>query len=261
MNIAVCMKQVPDTTAKKDLSGENLLVNRAQLESVINPFDEYAIEEAIRQREAHEGEVTLVTMGPASAEETMRKGLAMGADKGILVTDPALAGSDLWVTSHVLSAALKTAQFDLILCGQESAESRTGLLPGALAEHLDLPLLSFVQKLDVAGGDVTAHQELTGGYRVLSASLPAVVMVVKAINEPRYPSLKGIMASKRKTIQQLSVADLGLAEADVGLAGAKSRVKQATPRPKKQTGRVISEPPAEAARLIADFLFESKAVA
>jgi electron transfer flavoprotein beta subunit len=259
MNIAVCVKRVPDTTAKKDLSGSDFRLNRAQLESVINPFDEYAIEEAIRHVEAQGGEVTLVTMGPASAEETMRKGLAMGADKGILVTDDSLSGSDLWGTARALAAAIKTQPFDLILCGQESADSRTGLLPGALAEHLGLPLLSYIQKLDVNGSTITAQQELTGGHRSLSAALPAVVMVVKGINEPRYPSLKGIMASKRKEITKLSASELGLD--DAGSSGAKSTVTSVTPRPDKKAGIVVNEAPADAARLIADFLFEKKVVA
>jgi electron transfer flavoprotein beta subunit len=260
MNIAVCVKQVPDTTARKELTADFRL-NRAQLESVLNPFDEYAIEEAIRQKEAHEGEVTLVIMGPASAEESMRKGLAMGADRGLLVTDEALGGSDISVTAKVLAAALKTGRFDLVLCGQESADSRTGLLPGALAEHLNLPLLSYVQKLEIDGGGVRVQREITGGYQNLTASLPALVMVVKAINEPRYPSLKGIMASKRKEIAKLSIADLGFDPGSVGAPGSRTEVTAVTPRPEKQPGRVIKDAPAEAAKLLADYLFENKVVA
>ena len=260
MNIVVCAKQVPDTTAKKELTGD-LRLNRGAVDSVLNPFDEYAIEEAIRQKEAHDGEVILLTMGPPSAEETMRKALAMGADRGILVTDEALAGSDIWVTARALAAALKTIPFDLVLCGQEGADSRTGLVPGALAEHLGVPLLSYIQNLDIDGTDVRAQREITGGYQNMSASLPAVVMVVKAINEPRYPSLKGIMASKRKEIAKLSVADLGISAEEVGQAGARTKVAAVTPRPAKQPGRVITESPPEAAKLIADYLFENKVVA
>lgn len=260
MNIIVCVKQVPDTTAKKELTGDFRL-NRASLEAVLNPFDEYAIEEALRHKEANEGEVILLMMGPPSGEETMRKGLAMGADRGILVTDEALQGSDVWVTAKVLAAVIKSQQADLVLCGQESADSRTGMLPGALAEDLGLPLLSYIQKLDINGGDVTAQREVTGGYQTLSTILPAVVMVVKAINEPRYPSLKGIMSSKRKEIAKLSISEIGLSPDSVGQAGARTTVTAATPRPEKQPGRVITEAPEEAARLIADFLFENKVVA
>lgn len=260
MNIAVCVKQVPDTTAKKELTGDFRL-NRAQLDSVLNPFDEYAIEEAIRQKEAHGGEVALVVMGPGSAEETIRKGLAMGADRAVLVTDPALEGSDTWVTARVLAAALKHGEYDLVLCGQESADSRTGLLPAGLAEHLKMPLLSYIQKLEVDGTSVRAQSEITGGYRALTSTLPAVVTVVKAINEPRYPPLKGIMASKRKEIAKLTASEIGLDGDSVGLQGSLTQVTSVTPRPEKQPGQVIKEPPEEAARLVADYLFANKVIA
>jgi electron transfer flavoprotein beta subunit len=260
VNIVVCVKQVPDTTAKKQLGDEHRL-DRASVDSVINPFDEYALEEGIRLKETHGGEVTMVTMGPPSAEEIMRKGLAMGADKGVLITDPALEGTDCWGTARVLAAAIGTLEFDVVLCGQESAEARTGLLPGSLAERLGLPLLSYAQKLDIDGTEATIQREVTGGYQLVTADLPAVVMVVKAINEPRYPSLKGIMAAKRKEINRMGVADLGLAADSVGLAGSKARVISATPRPEKTAGQVVTETEGVAAQLIADFLSESKVIA
>lgn len=260
MDIVVCVKQVPDTTAKKQLT-DSFRLNRASLEAVLNPFDEYAIEEAIRQRDTPGGEVTMLTMGPPSAEETMRKGLAMGVDRGVLITDDALGGSDIWVTAKVLAQALKSTSFDLVLCGQESADSRTGLLPGALAEHLGVPLLSYAERLEIDGDQATVHREVSGGYQVVTASLPAVVMVVKAINEPRYPSLKGIMASKRKEIAKMSVGDLGMDGDSVGTEGARTEVVAATPRPEKEPGKVITEPAEEAARLVADYLFENKLIA
>jgi electron transfer flavoprotein beta subunit len=260
VNIAVCVKQVPDTTAKKELDAEFRL-NRASLESVLNPFDEYAIEEAIRQQEKAGGEVTMVTMGPSSADETMRKGLAMGVNGGILVTDEGLTGSDILCTAKTLAAAIKTREFDLILCGSESADARTGLLPAALAEYLGMPLLSYVEKLEVNGSVATAHREIKGGFEVVTASLPVVVMVVKAINEPRYPSLKGIMAAKRKEIARKSINDLGLEPGSVGWDGSKSKVTSATPRLEKAAGQIIAEEPAKAAKLIADYLFENKVIA
>jgi electron transfer flavoprotein beta subunit len=260
VNILVCMKQVPDTTAKKQL-GDDFRLNRASLDTVMNPFDEYALEEAIRLKEAQGGEVTMLTMGLPSAEETMRKALAMGADKGILISDPALGGTDTWGTATVLAAAARSRQFDLILCGQESADARTGLLPAALAEALHVPLLSYAQKLDIDAGHVTIQREITGGYQVVTADFPAVVMVVKAINEPRYPSLKGIMAAKRKEITILGILDLGVPADNVGLAGSKTEVISSTPRPEKTAGQVVSEPDDVAARLIADFLAESKVIA
>jgi electron transfer flavoprotein beta subunit len=257
VDIVVCVKQVPDTTAKKELV-DGFRLNRAMLESVLNPFDEYAIEEAIRQKEVHGGEVTMLTMGPPSAEETMRKGLAMGVDRGVLVTDPALAGSDIWATAYVLAAALRQMSFDLILCGQESADARTGLLAGGLAEHLGLPMLSYAQKLEIVDGTVRIHRQMPGGYQVVAAPLPALVTVVKAINEPRYPSLKGIMSAKRKEITKRSLEDLGIAPNQVGTIGSHTEVVAANPRPEKTHGQIITEPPEVAAKLIADFLQERK---
>lgn len=259
MNIVVCVKQVPDTTAKKELVGPDFLINRAALDAVVNPFDEYAIEEAIRVKEAHGGEVTILTMGPESAEDTMRKALAMGADKGVLVTDPALSGTDAWGTAHVLAAALGQISFDLVLTGMESTDARSGIVPGALAEALHLPALTYASKLEINGGTACVNRQIPGGYQEVEADLPVLVGVVKAINEPRYPSLKGIMAAKRKEIRRLSLSDLNMAPDDVGLSGAKTRVTAAAPRPEKTAGQVITpDSPEDAARTIADFLAARK---
>ncbi len=257
MNIVVCMKQVPDTTAKKELDSDYRL-NRAELDSVINPFDEYAIEEALRLKETHGGEVTIVTMGPPSAEDTMRKALAMGADKGVLVADPALAGTDWYGTSYVLAQAVRRLDFDLVITGMESTDARTGMVPGGLAEHLGLPLLTYAAKLQITDRTACINRQIPGGYQEVEAALPAVVSVVKGANEPRYPSLKGIMAAKRKEIEKLGLADLGIT-ANVGLDGAKTHVSAATPRPAKQAGEVVKpETPEDAARVIADFLQANK---
>lgn len=258
MNIVVCMKQVPDTTARKDL-GPDFLLNRAQLESVINPFDEYALEEALRLREAHGGEVTIVTMGPTSAEDTMRKALAMGADRGVVITDPALAGSDWLATCKTLAAVMRTLTFDLILTGMESTDARSGLVPGGLAELLGLPLLTQASGLRVQDVSLTISRQSGGTSQEVEAALPAVASVVKGANEPRYPSLKGIMAAKRKEIQKLGLADLGLTANEVGLVGSRTPVTAATPRPNKAAGEVIKpETPEEAASKIADFLQAAK---
>jgi len=254
MNIVVCVKQVPDTTAKKELTGDFLL-NRDQLESVVNPFDEYALEEALRLKEAQGGEVTVLTMGPPSAEDSMRKALAMGADGGMLVTDPALRGSDWRATSRVLAKALGMLEYDLVLTGMESTDARSGLVPGGVAEWLGLPLLTFAAKLDVTGGTARINRQISGGFQEVVAPLPAVVSVVKGANEPRYPSLKGIMAAKRKEIRKLGLSDLDISPDDVGLAGTRTPVTAAVPRPEKQAGQVFKpDTPEEAARRIADFL-------
>jgi len=258
VNIVVCVKQVPDTTAKKEYDA-NLRFNRAALDSVVNPFDEYAIEEALRLKEAGEAQLTVLTMGPPGAEETMRKALAMGADRGVLVTDPELAGSDWLATAKVLAAALGRIGFDLILTGMESTDARTGLVPGGIAELLQLPCLSYASKLDVADGAVRIDRQIPGGYQQVEARLPAVVSVVKGVNEPRYPSLKGIMAAKRKEIARMGLADLELSGDHLGYDGAKARLIAVTPRPTKEAGRVIRGESAEdAARQVADFLAEKK---
>jgi electron transfer flavoprotein beta subunit len=258
VNIVVCVKQVPDTTAKKQL-GPDFLLNREELESVVNPFDEYALEEALRLREAHEGEVTVLTMGPSSAEDTMRKVLAMGADKGVLVSDPALHGSDWRATCRVLTKVLATLSFDIVLTGMESTDARSGLVPGGLAELLGLPLLTYAAKLEISNGRARIDRQITGGFQSIEAALPAVVSIVKGANEPRYPSLKGIMAAKRKEIQRLGLADLGIPADEVGLAASKTPVTAATPRPEKSAGQVLRpETPEEAAVLIADFLQAGK---
>ena len=257
MNTVVCVKQVPDTTAKKELTPDFRL-NRGELESVVNPFDEYAIEEALRLKEAHGGEVTILTMGPASAEDSMRKALAMGADKGVLVTDLALAGSDAYGTAFVLARALERLEFDLVITGMESTDARTGILPGNLAEELSLPLLTYAAKVEVADGKVCINRQIPGGFQEVEASLPALVSVVKGANEPRYPSLKGIMAAKRKEIQKLAAGDLGVGD-QAGAAHEKAQVIGATPRPDRVAGEVVKpESPEEAARIVADFLQSKK---
>jgi electron transfer flavoprotein beta subunit len=258
LNIVVCVKQVPDTTVKKEL-GQDFRLQRAAVENVINPFDEYAIEEGVRLRETHGGEVAILTMGPASAEDTIRKALAMGADRGILITDPSLEGTDSWGTAYVLATALRGIDFDLVLTGMESTDARTGLVPAALAEHLGLPALTYASRVEVTGTEACVNRQISGGYEEVSATLPLLVSVVKGVNEPRYPSLKGIMASKRKQIERRSLADLGLDPDAVGLSGAKTQVLESTPRPERQTGRVVKpDSVEEAARLIADYLAEHK---
>lgn len=258
MNIVVCVKQVPDTTSKKEL-GPDYRLNRDAVDSVVNPFDEYAIEEALRLKEAHGGNVTVLTMGPASAEDMMRKTLAMGADRGVLVTDPALAGTDWSGTCVVLSAALRRIPYDLVLMGTESTDARSGLVPGGLSEALGIPLLTYVLKFEPMGDTIRVNRQITGGYQETEAPLPCVASVVKGANEPRYPSLKGIMAAKRKEIEQLSLDDLGIEPTSVGLQGARTVVTAADARAEKSAGEVIHpESPEEAARVIADFLQSRK---
>lgn len=258
MNVVVCVKQVPDTTARKEFLPDNR-VNRAGIENVINPFDEYAIEEALRLKEVKGGTVTVLTMGPASAEDSVRKALAMGADSGILVTDPALEGSDAWATALVLSRAIARQEYDLVVTGMESTDARTGLVPAAIAEQLGLPSLTYASRVEVSDGTVRVNRQIAGGYVEVEAPYPAVVSVVKGVNEPRYPSLKGIMAAKRKEIQKLGIADLDLPADSGGKSGEKAKAIEVAPRPERSAGQVIKpESAEEAARMIADFLTANK---
>jgi electron transfer flavoprotein beta subunit len=177
----------------------------------------------------------------------------------VLVTDPGLEGSDAWATALVLAKALGKLDFDLVLTGMESTDARTGLVPAAIAEKLDVPALTYASRVEVTDGKAKVNRQISGGYQEVSATLPAVVSVVKGVNEPRYPSLKGIMAAKRKEIQKWSLADLGLDASSAGKAGEKAVAKDVTPRSERTPGQVQKpDSPQEAARIIADFLQANK---
>ena len=241
MNIVVCVKQVPDTAMERTLTPGDGTLDRASLDGLINELDEYAIEEGLKIAEAHGGEVTILSMGPGKAAESIRKALSMGADKAVHVTDDGLAGSDALATSAALAAALQQVGFDLVILGSESTDARTGVVPAMLAERLGVPQLTLASKVDIAGSDVTIRRVTDDGYAVVSASLPAVVSVVEKINEPRYPTFKGIMAAKKKPVQVLTLAELSLDASAVGLAGAATWVSDFAARPPRQAGVVVKD--------------------
>ncbi len=257
MKIAVCVKQVPDTWAEKKLKSDDSTLDRESAEGVLNELDEYAVEEALRLVEAHGGEAVVVSMGPERAGETVRKALSMGADAGIHVVDDSLHGSDALATSAVLAKALEGRDFDLIIFGSESTDARMSVVPAMVAERLGLPQVTFSQKVEVDGSTVRAERQTEYGFDSVEASLPAVVSVVEKINEPRYPSFKGIMAAKKKPVETLTLADLGIEPAVVGLSGAWSAVADFAERPPKAAGTVVSDDGQGGAR-IADYLVEQK---
>ena len=258
MNIVVCVKRVPDTAADKRLDSQDFTLDRDSVDAIMNPVDEYAVEEALRLKEAGGGEVTVLTMGPEAAEkEAVRKALALGADRGVLVKDDLLHGSDAIATARALAGALATMEFDLILLGSESTDARTSLVPQALAQLLDLPGLTNAKYVAVSGGSITIHREEEGGYAVVESSMPALVSVVKGINEPRYPSLKGIMSAKSKPVQVLSAAEAGVTASLVGLEGSNTRVLSAEPSPPKDKGVIVVDD-GDAAIKLADFLQQRK---
>ncbi len=256
MRIVVLTKPVPDPASGQDRLGPDHRVDRTAAPAVINGNDEYALEAALRLVEAHGGEVTLLAMAPASAPETLRKGLAMGAHRAVLVTDPALAGSDIVSTVSVLAAALQGLEFDLVLAGIDTSDGFAGLVPAALATALGLPLLSNAAAIepDAAAGRVRVRRIVQGGYDVLEAPLPALVSCTQALGAPRYPSLKGIMGARTKEIAVRSLADLRPLRRPVGGEMATTTVVAVDPPPPRGATRTVRAPAAEAAREIADFL-------
>jgi len=256
VNIVVCVKETPSTTAEKRF-GPDMRLERRKEDAIINPFDEYAIEEGLRQQEKHGGTVTYLSMGPATATETLRRALAMGGDRAVLVTDPALAGSDAISTARVLAAALRKITFDLVLFGSAASDAYGGIVPSAVAEFLGEPLLSYANSLEIEGANARTQRQADVGFTVVEAGLPVLVSVVKAINEPRYPSMKGIMQSKKKPIDTLSLADLGLDAATVGAAGARERVLGAEKISTQRKGELFMGNDGAADRIVA-FLVEQK---
>ena len=241
MNIVVLVKQVPDTWAERRLSDSDKTLDRESVDAVMNEIDEYAVEEALRLKEAHGGEVTVLTMGPERAAETIRKALSMGADKAVHVSDPALHGSCAIQTAEALAAALGKLDYDLVVCGSESTDARLSIMAALLSEKLGVPQLSGARKVEVDGSTVTVERQTETGFDRVQGSTPAVVSVVEKINEPRYPSFKGIMAAKKKPVTTMTVADLGLDAATTGLDSATSEVVDVTLRPPRQAGQVVKD--------------------
>jgi electron transfer flavoprotein beta subunit len=257
MNIVVCVKQVPDTAVERTLRPGDGTLDRDTPDGLINELDEYAIEEGLKIAEAHGGEVTILSMGPAKAAESIRKALSMGADKAVHVSDDALAGSDALATSLVLAEVLKQTAFDLVILGSESTDARTGMLPAMLAERLGVPQLTLASKVDISGSEVTVRRVTDEGYATVSGQLPAVVSVVEKINEPRYPSFKGIMAAKKKPVQALALADISVDAGAVGLAGSATAVEDFAARPPRAAGVVVADE-GDGGTKVAAFLAERK---
>src|ERR671937_865083 len=220
MKIAVCVKQVPEATSTR-LDPASKRLDRSG-EGALNHFDANAVEEALRLKGDGEGEVVVVSIGPEKAADSLRKALAMGADRAVLVSDERVAGSDLLATSRVLAAALAREQADLVLFGQQAEDADGAVLWAAVAERLRQPVVSQAAEVTLADGSVRVKRQTEFGYDVIDAPLPAVVAVSDAINEPRYPSLKGIMGAKKKPQESLSLGELGLDAGEVGEAGSKT---------------------------------------
>ncbi len=257
MNIVVLVKQVPDTESERALVPGAGTLDRAAADGLINELDEYAIEEGLRIAQAHGGEVTILSMGPQRAGESIRKALSMGADKAVHIVDDQIAGSDALATSAVIAAALRQVGFDLVIAGSESTDARTGVLPAMLAERLGVPQLTLASKVEISGSSVTIRRVSDEGFDVVEGSLPAVISVVEKINEPRYPSFKGIMAAKKKPVAVLSLDDLGVSAQATGLGGSVTSVVDFAARPPRAAGVIVTDE-GDGGVKVAGFLAERK---
>jgi electron transfer flavoprotein beta subunit len=246
MRIIVCIKQVPNTTDVKIDPKTNTLV-REGVESVINPFDMYAIEEAIRLKERLKGTLdvttTIITMGPPQAESALREAISMGIDEAVLVSDRAFAGSDTWATSYTLAETIKTlGEFLVIICGKQASDGDTAQVGPGIAAHLDLPQLTFLKKIEEINKEkIVAERLMESGYDVIASSLPAVITVVKEINEPRLPSLKGKMKAKSAVIKKITKKDIAVKDNYIGLQGSPTLVNKIFSPPRKAPGRIFQE--------------------
>ena len=258
MNVVVCVKQIPDPNAPGKLDPQTKRLVREGVDLVLDPGDEHAVEAGLQLVEKDSGEVVVVSMGPPKAMEAIRRALAMGANRGILVTDTGLENSDALSTARALAAAVKDQKFDLVICGTESTDGSSGAVPAQLAELLGLPLLSFAKKLEVSDGKAMIDRQTDEGFDVVEAPLPAVVTVTGGINEARYPALRGIMQAKNKEVKQLGISDLGL-DGKAGKSALTQEVVEVAPAEARKAGEVI-EDKGEGAKRIADFLQQIKVI-
>jgi electron transfer flavoprotein beta subunit len=257
MNIVVCVKYVPDAQSDRTFTSDNT-TDRESVDGLLSEIDEYAVEEALKIVEAGEGEVTVVTMGPDQAADAIKKALQMGAHKGVHIKDDALHGSDAPATSLVLAEAIrKIGQPDLVITGMSSTDGVMSVVPAMLAERLGLPQVTFASELRVDGGKATIRRDGDAASETIEAALPALVSVTDQINEPRYPSFKGIMAAKKKPVEEWGLADLGVDPGQVGLDAAWTKVTEFTKRPPREKGEIVTDE-GDGGTKLAEFLSSRK---
>jgi len=259
VNIIACIKQVPDTETQIKIDPAGKSIVQGDIKWVMNPYDEYGVEEALRLKEKFGGEVTVVGLGPKRVTESLRTALAMGADKAVLISDPALDGSDSLATAKALAAAIKGLEYDIILTGQRGVDEDAGIVGAALAEMLGIPHVSLGVKIEVAedGKSAKVNRPIEGQTLVIETSLPALITAQKGLNEPRYASLPGIMKAKKKPLEEKTVADLGLDASEVGEGARRLTIIQLTPPPQRAAGKIVDgETPEEKAAALAKLLRE-----
>jgi electron transfer flavoprotein beta subunit len=260
MNIVVLVKQVPDTYSERKLADSDHTLDREATDAVIDEINERSVEAALQLKEANGGEVTVVTMGPARATEAIRKALSMGADKAVHLSDEGLHGSCAVQTAKALAKVIGTVEgYDLVITGNEASDGRTGAVPAMVADVLGLPSLTHAKELEVNGTTVTVTRTTDDGVTKLIADLPALVSVGEKLNEPRYPSFKGIMAAKKKPVRTLTLAEAGIDASEVGAANALSSVTAASPKPPKSGGEKVSDE-GDGGSKIASYLISQKII-
>jgi electron transfer flavoprotein beta subunit len=253
MNIVVTVKQIPDPNLKPALDGDRL--KREGVAGVLDPGDEFGVEAGLQIAQGHSGEVTVLSMGPPQAMEAVRKALSMGAAKGILVSDDGLQGSDALTTAKVLAEAIKKNGFDIVICGVESTDGSCGVVPQMIAALLDAPMLTFAKSIDIADGTAKINRQTEKGYDIVECPLPCVITVTAGVNEPRYPSFKGIVEAKKKPVEQMSLRDLGLSLD----SSASQSVAGVNDAPTRGAGEVVTDD-GTGAQKIADFLTQAKVI-
>ncbi|HEX6537597.1 MAG TPA: electron transfer flavoprotein subunit beta/FixA family protein [Candidatus Dormibacteraeota bacterium] len=255
MKVIVCVKQIPDPNTQGQLEPDTHLLKREGVEAVLDPGDEFGVEAGLQLADKHGGDVTVVSMGPERGLDAVRKALAMGAAKGVLISDDRLRGADALATARVLAAAIAREGFDLVITATESTDGYTGIVPQAIAELLDVPAVTFATAIEYEGSTLKVRRQTEAGHDAIEAELPAVVSVTAGVNEPRYPSLKGIMGAKSKPMDRLTLADLGVA-AD-SLTG--ESIVSVEPAPQRASGEIVKDE-GDAATRIADFLAAKKVI-
>lgn len=257
MNIVACVKQVPDTEAQIKVKGDGSGIDEGGIKWVMNPYDEFGVEESLKLKEKLGGEVTIVSVGPARTMETIRTALAMGAEKGIHIDDAALYNADAYATAEALAAAIKGIPYDVIFCGQRAIDDDSGQVGSILAELLGIPQVTMVVKLEIDGSAAKATTPIEGAQMVIQASLPCVITATKGLNEPRYASLPGIMKAKKKPVDVKNAAALGVS------GESKSKVAKFTPPPARPPGKIIcadDTPEGKAAELVKLLREEAKVI-
>ena len=256
-NIVVAVKYVPDATADRKFNADNT-VDREGVDGLLSELDEYAVEQALQIIEAGEGEVTVLTVGPADAADAVRKALQMGADKGVHVVDDAIAGSDYIATSLVLAKAIEKVGADLVVCGMASTDASGSVVPAMLAERLGMPQVTLASVIESQGDQVRIKRDNEGSTEVIGATLPIVLSVTDQSGEARYPSFKGIMAAKKKPLETFSLSDLGVDAGQVGLSVAWSQVEDTTERPPRTAGEIVTDEDGSGADALVGFLASKK---